>query len=374
LSPIALLFIVILVIIIAVLVVFNIQISKKIETFKSLNERVNGLNVLQQFMDTLSEGTSINEKLESINDIIIGKYNIKYSTIVVFDGADYVVKASNVERKHWDALRSLQSEPEFKYSIEHAIPKYVTVENENEKLNYQKTEFGRAKCAIFFPLYVDNVYIGYWVIEGSRPHEFDKMDSTILEVVRNNIVTILKTVQNQATIENTVRDDKYSGLKSAEYLYGEGKKTIDQFITSAICIFKIVNLPDINTDISRKTGDMVITKVAETMKVNLGKDYVFVRYMGPKFAIVFSGADTGGVQTFMNTMKGQLEQLAVPAAQDYYDKINPNGDQKNLPQITVSPKIKVAIATYYKGTQLDGAFKKLEQYIDSNDKADIAVL
>lgn len=45
-------------------------------------------------------------------------------------------------------------------------------------------EFERAKSAIFFPLYIDNVYIGYWIIEGSKPHEFDNIDTTILEVVK----------------------------------------------------------------------------------------------------------------------------------------------------------------------------------------------
>ena len=39
------------------------------------------------------------------------------------------------------------------------------------------------------------------------------------------------------------------------------------------------------------------------MKANLAKDYVFVRYMGPKFAIVFSGADKNGVYSFMEDMK-----------------------------------------------------------------------
>ena len=29
--------------------------------------------------------------------------------------------------------------------------------NENEKLPYQKTEMGRAKSAMFFPLYIDNI-------------------------------------------------------------------------------------------------------------------------------------------------------------------------------------------------------------------------
>lgn len=364
-----------LIILILILVLMNVQIYKKLDTFNTLNERVNGLNVLQLFMDTLSENSTIDEKLANINDIIIGKYNIKYSTIVVFDGADYVVKASNVDRKHWDTLRTLQSQPVFKDSIQNQIPKYITVDNENQKLDYQKTEFGRAKCAIFFPLYVDNVYIGYWIIEGSKPHEFDKVDTTILEVVRNNIVTMLKTVQNQSTIENIVRDDEFTGLKSAEYLYGVGKKVINQYTTSAICIFKIVNLPEINTDISRKTGDAVVTEVSKFMKNNLGRDYLFVRYMGPKFAIVFSGADKQGVTTFMNNMKNQMEKLSIPAESDYYEKIQKDrSSNETLPKINVQPKIKVAISNYYKGTQLDGAFKNLEQFIDSNDKTDIITL
>ena len=349
----------VLVIIVLTLIVYNYSVHKKIETYINLNQRITSLNVLQEFMKTLGENSSIQEKLENINDILISKYSIKYSTIVVFNGAEYVVKASNVDQRHWDALKSLQNDPVFGDSIKTATPKYVTVDNENEKLPYQKMEFGRAKCAMFFPLYVDNVYIGYWIIEGSKPHEFDHIDTTILEVVRNNIVTILKTVENQATIENIVRDDLYSGLKSAEYLYGEGKKTIDKYTTSAICLFKIVNLPDINTQISRKTGSNFVKK-------NLAQEYVFVRYMGPKFAIVFSGADKDGVLSFMQDLKNKIEKLDITAQPDYI-----NSEEE---EVIVSPKIRVVISTYYKGTALDGAFKKLEEYIDSSNENTIRTI
>lgn len=350
----------ILVIIVLTLIIYNYSVHKKIETYSNLSQRITSLNVLQEFMRTLGETSSIQEKLENINDILISKYSIKYSTIVVFNGAEYVVRASNVERKHWDALKNLQNDPVFGDSIKTATPKYVTVENENEKLPYQKMEFGRAKCAMFFPLYVDNVYIGYWIIEGSVPHEFDHIDTTILEVVRNNIVTILKTVENQSTIENIVRDDLYSGLKSAEYLYGEGKKVIDKYTTSAICLFKIVNLPEINTQVSRKTGDSTITQVSNLVKKNLAQEYVFVRYMGPKFAIVFSGADKDGVYNFMSELKKKMEELDIMAEKDYI-----HSDEED---VIVSPKIRVVISTYYKGTSLDGALKKLEEYIDSSNE------
>ena len=392
----ALCFIILLVIIVLILMIYNYSIHKKVDTFSNLNQRVTNLNVLQDFMNTLGDSLSIDEKIERINDVLINKYSIKYSTIVVFNGAEYEVKASNVEEKHWDTLKNLQSDPVFADSIKTAVPKYITVENDSEKLPYQKMEFGRAKCAMFFPLYIDNVYIGYWIIEGSRPHEFDNMDTTILEVVRKNIVTILKTVQSQQTLENLVRNDQFSGLKSAEYLYGEGKKIIDKSTTSAICLFKIVNLPEINEEIGRKTGNDVVTEISSFVKNNLSTEYVFVRYMGPKFAIVFSGVETKGAFEFMKSLKLQMEALNIKVnlqdvnhfanlasgqpnirytedANDIND--NNSGDSVNNnkieQQVSVKPKIRVVVATYYKGTSLDGAFKKIEEFIDKSDENSI---
>lgn len=366
----ALCFIVLLVIIVFVLMIYNYFVHKKIESFTNLNLRVRSLNVLQEFMNTLGENATINEKLDSINDILINKYAIKYSTIVVFNGAEYEIKASNVDKKHWDSLCNLQNEPVFAESIQTATPKYITVNNENEKLPYQKMEFGRAKCAMFFPLYIDNVYIGYWVIESSQPHDFDSLDTTILEVVRNNIVIILKSIANQSTIENMVRDDVFSGLKTEEYLYGEGKKIIDSYTTSGICIFKIVNLPDVNIDISRETGNDMVTQVSNYVKENLAPNYIFVRYMGPKFAIVFSGVDVKGVTNFMKDLKARLEKLQIEFEEYYEDETESEETEIGM----VSPKIKVAISTYYKGTSLDGALKKLENFIDQNDENSISVL
>ncbi len=360
----SLIVIIMLIVIIILLTVYNMSIHKKVESFKNLNQKVTALNILQEFMDTIGEYTTVNEKMNKINEILVERYQIKYSTIVVYDGAQYVVKASNVDQKHWDTLSHLQSEELFQDSIQTAIPKYVTVENENERLSYQKMEFGRAKSAMFFPLYDDNVYIGYWLIEGSVPHEFDNIDTTILEVIRNNIVSILRTVTNQNIIENTVRDDKYSGLKTAEYLYGEGRKIIDSHDSSTVCLFMITNLEKINEEISRKTGDAIITKVCEVVKENLSDEYVFVRYMGPKFAIIFSGIETNAVANFLAGIKKQIEDIEIEPVdvefEDAQDEV-------------AKPSINIVITTYYKGTALDGVMKKLEEYLDNADQKESSI-
>ncbi len=351
--------IILLVLIIVLLMLYNISIHKKVQNFHNLNQKITSLNVLQDFMNTISEVTSVYEKIKKINDILIERYQIKYSTIVIYDGADYEVKASNVDEKHWDTLRNLHNEEIFKDSIHTATPKYITVEKEDERLPYQKMEFGRAKSAMFFPLYVENIYIGYWIIEGTKPHEFDNIDTTILEVVRNNIVSVLKTVENQQVIENIVRDDQFSGLKSAEYLYGEGKKIIDQYNTSTICLLKITNLEEINTVFDRQTGNQIVTEVSNILKNNLSDEYICVRYMGPKFAIAFSGVDKDGVASFMKEIKQKIENIQIEV-----EIVNKNKKKIEL----AKPKINVVLSTYYKRTALEGLTKKLEEYLDSASK------
>lgn len=304
---------------------------------------------------------TVDEKIVKINDILIEEYAIKYSTIVVFDGAEYVVKASNVDKKHWDTLRNLQNEEIFKDSITTAKPKYVTVNTEEERLPYQKMEFGRAKSAMFFPLYIDNVYIGYWIIESGRMHAFDNVDTTILEVVKDNIISIFKIVSYQKTIESLTRQDLYSDLKTSEYLYEDGRRIIDNYTTSTICMFKIINLEDTNKDINRDTGNQMIIDVCDYIKDKLSYEYLFVRYMGPKFVIAFSGIDVDGVTEFLNDIKNEVENLEIEdviAAEE-----NEKSNKKKKVTVT-KPKLNFVLSTYYKGTAIEAVLKKLEEYLD----------
>ncbi len=363
----------ILVAIVIGLLIYNVQIHRKIQEFNSLQRQANNLRVLQDFLSTIGETSSVDDKIKKINDILIEKYEIKYSTIVVFDGAEYQIKATNVDQKHWETLRNLQDVPIFKDSIATATPKYITINNENEKLPYQTMEFARAKSAIFFPIYEDNVYIGYWIIESGIAHDFDNIDTTIFEVVKDNIVAVLKTVVHQKTLEAIVRKDLFTGLYSEEYLYGEGKKTIDQYTTSAVCMFRIANIEEINDKYSRKLGNQVIIDISKYIRKNISDEYIFIRYMGPKFVIVFSGVTTDSVIDFITNIKSNAEQMNISLEENFQTvdlddegKNEKNSKKKKIQQ--VNAKLNFVITTYYKGTGMEEVLKKLEQYLDSCDK------
>ena len=353
---------IILIIVIIILILYIRHMKKMLDMHKNLNEKVNNLSVLQNFMDIAGEEETVDAKIKKINEIIVEKYEIKYSTIVVFDGAEYIIKASNVDIKHYDVLKELHNEEIFKESVETATPKYVTIENENEKLPYQKIEMGRAKSAMFFPLYIDNIYIGYWIMESGKMHAFDHTDKAMLEIVKNNIISVLRTVAYQETIESIDRIDKFTELHSAEYLYGNSKKIIDQYATSAVCMFRITNIEEINEKMSRQIGNEIITEISNIIKEKMSNEYIFVRYMGPKFAIVFSGVEEDSLEEFLKNIKEEIEELEV--VEEDYDLENEEDDDKEV----ISPKLNFVISTYYKGTGLEKLTKKLEEYIDTAPK------
>ena len=365
----------VLLIVIVVLIVYNIHIQKKIDTYNNINQQISNLSVLQEFMKVAGEEDSVDAKLNKINEIVIEQYDIKYSTIVVFDGAEYVIKATNVDKLHHETLTNLHNEEIFQDSVATATPKYITIENENEKLPYQKVEMGRAKSAMFFPLYIDNIYIGYWIMESGRVHAFDKTDTTIIEVVKDNIISVLSTMSYQDAMENIIRIDKFTGLYSAEYLYSKAKRTFDKYPTSAVCMFKITNIEEINEKASRQIGNDIITEISNIVKTKMAAQYVFVRYMGPKFVIVFSGVEETSVEEFLKELKTEMEELEIVEEAEEVQVVKViNGKKVRVKELkeekSASPKINFVVSTYYKGTGIEQLNKKLEEYLDSASKTE----
>ena len=118
-----------------------------------------------------------------------------------------------------------------------------------------------------------------------------------------------------------------------------------------------MNIEEINEKYGRETGTETIIELSNIIKRNISSQYIFVRYMGPKFAISFSGADIDGVEQFLRDIKEEIEELRIPVKTE---------DTEN-DEIYASPITNFVIATYYKGTGLESVTKKLEEYLDDCD-------
>ena len=212
-------------------------------------------------------------------------------------------------------------------------------------------------------------------MESGRMHAFDKTDTTIIEVVKDNIISVLSTISYQDAMENIVRTDKFTGLFSAEYLYSKAKRTFDKYPTSAVCMFKVTNIEEINEKASRQIGNDIITEISNIVKSKMAAQYVFVRYMGPKFVIVFSGVEETSVDEFLKELKREMEELEIVEEAEEVQVVKViNGKKVRVRELkeekSASPKINFVVSTYYKGTGIEQLNKKLEEYLDSVDKSE----
>ena len=72
--PIVLGIVFVLIIIVAILIVYNLSISKKVKTLSNTREMIANLQVLQDFMDIIGRDIPVDNKIELINNILIENY------------------------------------------------------------------------------------------------------------------------------------------------------------------------------------------------------------------------------------------------------------------------------------------------------------
>ena len=63
--------VIILIIVVIGLIIYNLSIHKKIQTFRNINQKINNLSVVQDFMTAIGETTSVDDKIKKINEILI---------------------------------------------------------------------------------------------------------------------------------------------------------------------------------------------------------------------------------------------------------------------------------------------------------------
>ena len=126
-----------------------------------------------------------------------------------------------------------------------------------------------------------------------------------------------------------------------------------------------------NSDI--KHCDKCGNEISNIVKAKMAAQYVFVRYMGPKFIIVFSGVEENSVDEFLKDLKAEIEDIEIVEEAEEKTVVKVlNGKRMKVRELqeekSASPKLNFVVSTYYKGTGLEQLNKKLEEYIDSADK------
>ena len=269
---------------------YNVHTNRNLEHVKKAKESFSSILALRDIMSISASSKSSKEKMEELNKVLIEKMDIDYSTIVYYNGLEYITKVTNISDIEISNMENdilyIQNLNIFKEAIDKREFKYITVDKQEEELPYLENRKNIIKSVIFYPMTSKGKYIGYWLIESKKVKAFENVDIQILENLKQAIRNTIEVLSYEEAIETMVRDDKFSELKTMEYLQTEGKMLLEQYNKPQIVMFRIDNLEEVNEEFSRNAGNVLITEVTKKIHSITRGDNIFVRYMGPKFIII----------------------------------------------------------------------------------------
>lgn len=293
-------------IVIVVLVFLNLKQSKKIGSLNEVSENYSvmvknysTITILQEIMVILGTKMPASEKLEQVNNILVSRFGITYSSIIENKNGENRVKISNVDSAYWEYMKDIDREEMFVESIGTNIPKYVTA---THPLNYP-TALDRSICStLVFPLYRNEEYHGLWVLEDTRANAFDNVEKIQLSIIKDNITLILQNNDYAQdleikTSELQVANKKLYEMANRDGLTGAFNKAfmhqkLDEVFNgsqrrSALMIMDIDHFKKYNDQNGHMEGDNLLKSLAQLLSESLrDKDFLF-RFGGEEFVILF---------------------------------------------------------------------------------------
>ncbi len=287
--------IILMVVITALLIMYVLQ-NRQIRYYKAAMGNMAAMAVMQRMFEIMASSIPAKNKIEELNNIIIDVFNSKYSTISLFDGTEYEVKATNVEEMYIGSIKDIAEEADFKNNAVNNISKYL-VASGPRILGYKSGMERKIKSAMFSPIYYNGTYLGFWLLEDKMEGAYDNMSKEELAKLKNNIGVFIENIIDQENIEKAYNTDKQTGFYNSIYLYSNARQKISVNDVSSVILVSLSNLPSINDKYSRELGDRLLGKTAKLLKETLSTDCTLVRYTGSRFAAICPGVSSETIHT-----------------------------------------------------------------------------
>lgn len=261
---------------------------------------------IQEMYDIMGNNNSTDEKIKGLNKILIKAFKPKYSSIVLYDGNKYHMKATNVEKDFVDTISKVAEENIFRANVLKNVSKY-SVATTNKNLAYKSALERNIKSVIFSPIYYSNMFLGFWLIEDTKENAFEGISNLDLDKFKHNLSLFIENIQIQNTIEIAENTDKQTGYYNNLYLYSNARNMLISHDTSSISLICLKNIPDINEKFSRNLGNTLLIKITNAIKDIVSKESVLIRYSGIRLIIITPGSNAQVCQPIMERILSKIK-------------------------------------------------------------------
>lgn len=331
--------------------VMLILVMRKNKYYKVALGNMSAMVIMQRMFEIMASVIPAKNKVEELNNIMVEVFDTKYSTLVLYDGTEYNIKATNVEPMYLDGLKDLAESQEFKNNSVQNISKYL-VASGGRVLGYKTAIERQIKSAMFSPIYYNGTYRGFWLLEDNAESAYDSISKEELARLKDNIGVFIENVSSQEAIENASNTDKQTGFYNNIYLYSNLRQKLSMSNDSCLILIQLSNLPAINEQYGREIGNRLLEKAAKELKEIMSSENILVRYSGSKFCAACPGITVDILHT---TMEKYLNNIKV-----YSEAVD---------NATVSLELNIVMRDIKKQSNLEKELDKMVHYVEDSKSA-----
>lgn len=333
------------IVLVILLLLIDYDYKKKLKKYTNKTELILK-ELVQDMLNIISLDTKATDKLVSLNKTFINKFNIKYSSICLFDGYTYNVKASNVEKEYTSIIKDLVEDTSFKGNLIKKNVKYLEA-SKNKTLLYKSAIERNIKSALFIPICFEENFLGFVLFEDTTINNLEKFNKDIVLELKNNIANFIENIEFQNVLETANIIDTQTNFYNNVYLYSNARKFLATYNNSAMIVVKFANLPNINDKYGRNVGNLLLVKFANITKQILGNDNIYIRYSGLRVIIFIKNKTAESVQPIVERLLSSYKSIY-----EYVD------DEKVLIDT------QILIHTLKKQNNIENEIQKTMSYID----------
>lgn len=278
------------------------------KTINNLSQQVTFLEKkLNMFTNLLEISKYINQYIKDpnlfplINDMLIGVFGTKYSTIYIkidnfYDAVAQTVTYSFVEEEK----KLIYDHREEEFVINSKVPIYAA----------QAGEDAIYSC-LGVPIRVDSRLLGFILIQHTEKNYFTNDHAVFLSSIGNHIGVAIENNILYKQIKESAHKDGLTDIFNKRYFFEtlNDNPNLDEQNYS-IAMVDLDNFKYINDTYGHPNGDIVLKKVAAAIKKATRTSDIVARYGGDEIIIYFNNfTDTEKVKNRVELMRQEIEQM-----------------------------------------------------------------
>ncbi len=281
------------------------------KTIHNLSQQVTLLeNKLNMFTNLLEISRYINQYIKDpnlfplINDMLIGVFGAKYSTIYIKLNDEYF--EAGAQSVYYSFI-----EAEKELIVDHKEEEFII--NSDTPIYASKSEDESIYSCLGVPVKVDNRLLGFILIQHKEKNYFTKEHATFLSSIGNHIGVAIENNILYKQIKDSAYRDGLTDIYNKRYFF----ETLNNNSSLAEQNYSVamVDLDDfklINDTYGHPYGDIVLIKVANIIKNATRANDIVARYGGDEIIIYFSNfVEKAKVIRRVELMRQEIERTVI---------------------------------------------------------------